>query len=73
MGPHAQSVAARAGAQRAALARLPLLLELGATLPVAAAEKLGVTVLHADGGNVSAGFCTLPKLDQDVQKLPKSE
>lgn len=75
MGPRAQAAAATAGRQRAALAAVPLLSTLGETLPAApAAERLGVTVLGADDdGAVLLGMCTLPRLDHDVQRTPKSE
>ena len=75
MGPRAQADAARAGAQREMLARVPLLPSLGMTLPLEDAERLGVTVLHAnaDDGSVSVGMCSLPRLDGAVQKPPKSE
>ena len=73
MGPRAQAAATAAGAQRASLARLPLLLELGATLPVADAARRGVTVVHAEGTDVSVGILALPKLDQKVVIPPKSE
>jgi hypothetical protein len=75
MGPRAQADAARAGAQRAVLARMPLLLSLGKTLPLSDAVRLGVTVLHGDtsDSSVSVGVCNLPRLDNAVQSPPKSE
>ena len=74
MGPLAQATAAVAAAQRAALSRLPLLLQLGETLPAAQASGLGVTVLHKDANNnASVGLIALPKLNDAVQGPPKSE
>jgi len=73
MGPLAQATAAAAGAQRAVLARSRPLLELGEAPPVAEASRLGVTVLHTAGGDVSLGLFTLFKLDDAVQGPLKSE
>ena len=74
MGPLAQATAAAAGAQRAALSRLPLLRMLGETLPAAEATGAGVTVLQKGAGDtVSVGLFELPKLDDAVQGPPKSE
>ena len=73
MGPLAQATAAAAGTQRAALARSLPLRELGEALPAAEASRMGVTVLHTAGGDVSLGLFTLPKLDRAVQIPPKSE
>ena len=73
MGPLAQATASAAGTQRALLARTPLLRELGDALSVADAASLGVTVLHAVGGDVLLGLCTLPRLDMRVVRPPKSE
>ena len=49
------------------------LLELGEAPPVAEASRLGVTVLHTAGGDVSLGLFTLLKLDDAVQGPLKSE
>ena len=73
MSPGAQAAATAAGAQRASLARLPLLLELRGTLPAAEAARLGVTVLDEVGGDVSVGLFALPQLDGWVVDPPKSE
>ena len=73
MGPLAQATAAAAGTQRAALARCLPLRELSEALPAAEASRLGVTVLHTAGGDVSLGIFTLTTLDRAVQLAPKSE
>jgi hypothetical protein len=74
MGPLAQATATRAAEQRAVLSGVPLLLQLGETLPAVQANGLGVTVLHEDADNsVSVGLIDLPQLDDAVQGPPKSE
>ena len=74
MGPLAQATAAAAGKQRAALSCLPLLQQLGETLPAMHATELAVTVLQEDAShNVSVGVFELPQLDSAVQDFPKSE
>ena len=73
MSPGAQAAATAAGAQRASLVRLPLLLELRGTLPAAEAARLGVTVLDKVGSDVSVGLFALPQLDSWVVDPPKSE
>jgi hypothetical protein len=78
MAPSAQAAAARAGAQRALLARaLPLLTELGGATPLplsaADARRLGATVLlETAGGAASVAVAPLPRLDHAVQSPPRS-